>query len=254
MLQVQLLGRIGAQWDGHDMRLTSRGAAGVLALLAAGPRIRRRAAIAADLWPDAGPASGAALRQSLWLLRTALADAGASPAATLAVDDETVGLKSGVAIDLDVSRFEALARERPAQVMLALELYRGEFAEGLDQECFTRERERLADLYEDVLAQATWVRIEAGDLAGACTLALKLIGLDPLREEAHAALIEVYGCVGSRSQVTRQYRRLAEVLDVELGVRPLPETQAIYRGALHRAWEASARRQTRPHVTTPFVP
>ena len=52
-------------------------------------------------------------------------------------------------------------------------------------------------------------------------------------------LIAVHGLIGTRSQVVRQYRRLRVVLARELGERPLPDTEAIYRRALaetlHRA-------------------
>ena len=57
-------------------------------------------------------------------------------------------------------------------------------------------------------------------------------------------LIAVHGLIGSRSQVVRQYRRLQEVLQRELGEAPLPDTEAIYRQALdstmRRALERAA--------------
>ena len=65
---------------------------------------------------------------------------------------------------------------------------------------------------------------------------------DPLREEAHAVLIEVYGTVGTRSQVVRQYRRVRELLARELGELPLPETDATYRQALARTVARSRER------------
>ena len=45
-------------------------------------------------------------------------------------------------------------------------------------------------------------------------------------------LIAVHGQIGSRSQVVRQYRRLRTSCARELGERPLPDTEAIYRQAL----------------------
>jgi DNA-binding SARP family transcriptional activator len=69
-------------------------------------------------------------------------------------------------------------------------------------------------------------------MEGAREAALRLLERDPLREEAHAALIEVYGRTGSRSQVSRQYRRVRSILARELGVNPLPETESTYRRAL----------------------
>ena len=69
-----------------------------------------------------------------------------------------------------------------------------------------------------------------------------LLSRDSLREEAHAVLIAAYGLSGSRSQVVRQYRRVSAILRAELGVPPLPETEAAYRLALARVLERSAER------------
>ena len=114
----------------------------------------------------------------------------------------------------------------------AVELYGGDLAEGLGHDCFAAERERLADRYEDALAVVARHRLAAGDVDGARLAAERLIGRDPLREEAHEVLIAVHGLTGTRSQVVRQYRRLCEVLARELAEAPLPETDATYRLAL----------------------
>ena len=75
--------------------------------------------------------------------------------------------------------------------------------------------------------------------SGARTAAEQLLARDGLREEAHETLIRVYGATGSRSQVHRQFRRLREVLEREIGVEPLPETIAAYRTALAETVERS---------------
>ncbi len=207
------------------------------------PRARPRESIAADLWPDGSVSSAAALRQALWLVRSAFVDVGADPDAVFDTDDETIGLRAGLAVDLDAIRFETLALAGPSKCEEAVALYGGELAEGLTHECFARDRERLADLFEDLLADVAAALLARNELEAARLAALRLIGLDPLREEAHAVLIDVYSRRGSRSQVSRQYRRLRALLREELGVDPLPETDAIYRAAIHRTWTRSAQRQ-----------
>jgi DNA-binding SARP family transcriptional activator len=52
-------------------------------------------------------------------------------------------------------------------------------------------------------------------------------------------LIDLYGRAGSRSQVIRQYRRLRAILESELNVEPLEETEDAYRVAIRRATERS---------------
>jgi DNA-binding SARP family transcriptional activator len=129
---------------------------------------------------------------------------------------------------------------QPPRVEEAITLYRGDLAEGIVIECLAWDRERLADLYEDALAEASRRRLRDGNLEGAAEAALRLLRRDPFREEAHTVLIEIYGLTGSRSQVFRQYRRLRAILTAELGVEPLQETEAAYQLALRRATGRSA--------------
>lgn len=241
--RIQLLGRVRAAWCGREIHVGGRNAWGLLALIALRPRARSRESIAADLWPDGNPASAAALRQALWLVRSGLLGAGADPDALLEIDDEGIGLREEWLVDLDAMRFETLALSGPSRCEEAALLYGGDLAEGLTHECFARDRERLAGLYEDVLADVAAVRLGRNELEPARLAALRLVGLDPLREEAHAVLIDIYSRRGSRSQVVRQYRRLRTLLREEIGVDPLPETEAIYRAALDRTWQRSAQHQ-----------
>jgi DNA-binding SARP family transcriptional activator len=61
-------------------------------------------------------------------------------------------------------------------------------------------------------------------------------------------LISGYGRVGTRSQVLRQYRRMRAILEHELGVEPLPETEAAYRAALEWSGLRSAANIVRSRV------
>jgi DNA-binding SARP family transcriptional activator len=238
-LSVRLLGRIEVVADGLPVRLGGRQAQALFALLALDARPRSRDAIAADLWPDAAGAAAGCLRQALWLVRTALVSAGIDADTVLEVEPDLVGLRPEARVDVDVARFEASIRSRPPDVEAALATYTGDLVEGLGHECFAAERERLSDAFEDALALATQRRFATGDIEAARDAAEKLLARDPLREEAHAALIGVFGEIGSRSQVARQYRRLQDVLRRELDVEPLPETDAAYRAAMAATYERS---------------
>ncbi len=227
-----------------------------MALLALRPRPRLRDTLAAELWPEAGVPSAASLRQALWLIRSSLTAAGIDADEWLESDQDTIGLHREAALELDVDRFERLAvsdasddRER------ALRMYAGDLLEGLGHECFAADRERLSDLYEDLLASVAQHRLEHADTLGARRAASELLTRDPLREEAHAVLIAAYGRSGSRSQVVRQYRRLCVILRAELAVTPLPETDAAYRVALAVAASRSRDRAAAIHYESgPFAP
>jgi len=242
-LHVQLLGRIEvATGDGAPVRLGGRHAQALFTLIILSGRARSRDALAADLWPDADGTSSAALRQALWLVRNGLTGAGLDAASILEVDADTIGLQPGAAIDLDTTRFESCVRSEACAMEAAVALYRGDFAEGLGHDCFAAERERLSDLYEDALSSVGGQRLGEGDVPGARRAAEELLARDALREEAHALLIAIHGMTGSRSQVIRQYRRLRTVLDRELAVEPLPESEAAYHEALARTVERSRAR------------
>jgi DNA-binding SARP family transcriptional activator len=233
LLTVGLLGRLDVRADGVPVRIGGRHAQALLGLLALRPRLRLRDTLAAELWAEAdGPSTGA-LRQALWLLRSSFAAAGLAADDWLESDQESLGLRPDLRLEIDADRFERLAllgeSEDPEGAMA---LYSGDLLEGLGHECFAAERERLSDLYEDLLARVAEVRLDRGDIVGARRAATELLVRDPLREEAHAVLIAAYGRTGSRSQVVRQYRRLCSILRIELQVAPLPETEALYRNAL----------------------
>ncbi len=244
-LTVQLLGRVVLRAGDREIRLPSRGPQSLLAVLALKPRVRTREAVASEIWPD-GEGSGvsASLRQALWLLRSAFNSAGLDLDEYLDIDAEVVGFRPTVRLDLDVADFERLLEMRPARPEEALALYRGDLTECLALECFALERERLSDAFEDALALAAERRMLSGDVDGARLAALQLLSRDPLREEAHAVLIWAHGRTGSRSQVVRQYRRLAEMLERELGVDPLPETVAVFRASIAATVERSRARTT----------
>ncbi len=241
-LTIRLLGRLEVVADGRPVRIGGRHAQALVGLLALRPRLRLRDTLAAELWPDGdGPCAGA-LRQALWLVRSSFVAAGLTADEWLETDQDTLGLRREIRLDLDTEQFERLALAGDDDPERAVSLYAGDLLEGLGHECFAADRERLSDLYEDLLARVAEERLADGNLVGARRAATELLTRDPLREEAHAVLIAVYGQSGTRSQVVRQYRRLCTILRLELAVSPLPETDAAYRTALACATSRSFAR------------
>jgi DNA-binding SARP family transcriptional activator len=240
-LSVRLLGRVEASVDGRQLRLGGRHSQALFALLVLDRKRRARETIAADLWPDTDGSTSACLRQALWVIKGSLSEAGIDPRQLLDIEPEVLGIREDAELDVDVEAFEAAIRAQPADPETAVALYLGDLVEGLGHECFAAERERLSDAYEDALALAAVERLENGLVDGARDVAERLLARDPLREEGHEVLIRVHGMVGSRSQVVRQYRRLCAVLERELQVAPLPETDVAYRQALESTVERSRR-------------
>ena len=242
-LEIDLLGRVELSVGGREIRLAARGAQALFAVLALKPRVRTREAVATEIWPDGdGSGTSASLRQALWLVRSAFAAAAVPLERYLVIDAEVIGFEPCAPIDLDVARFERALHDPSSSPEEAVALYQGDLVECLGLECFAVERERLSDAYEDALALVAERRLLAGESNAARDAAERLLARDPLREEAHAILLRVYGRIGSRAQILRQYRRLSTLLRTELGVDPLPETEAVFRSAMVEAVERSGLR------------
>lgn len=242
-LVITLLGRFAVRTvDGREINLAGRHSQALFTLLALARRPRTREAIGADLWPESVGAATAPLRQALYQLRGSIVAAGVAIDHVIETDAETIGLRPAAVHSLDVDLFDACAADPACGAETAVALYGGDFAEGLGHDCFAAERERLADRFEDALANCAARRLESGDVDGARAAAERLISRDPLREEAHEVLITVHGMIGSRSQVIRRYLRLSDILARELGELPLPETEATYRWAIARTVARSHER------------
>jgi DNA-binding SARP family transcriptional activator len=59
----------------------------------------------------------------------------------------------------------------------------------------------------------------------------RALRIDPLREQIHRGLIQSLLSAGRRAEALRQYVECAQILDRELGIEPLPETQRLYSQA-----------------------
>jgi tetratricopeptide (TPR) repeat protein len=119
------------------------------------------------------------------------------------------------------------------------ELHRGAFLEGFalrdspeydDWQFFTAEE--LQRELADALSRLVEARVRTGDLELATQAARRRLALDPLHEPAHRILMRLYAWQGRREAGLRQYRECVRVLQSELGVSPLDETNRLYEDML----------------------
>jgi DNA-binding SARP family transcriptional activator len=61
-----------------------------------------------------------------------------------------------------------------------------------------------------------------------------ILNRDPYREDAHRQLMDAYARTGNRDAIRQQYDKLKTLLSDELGVDPLPETEATYRRLMQK--------------------
>jgi DNA-binding SARP family transcriptional activator len=180
------------------------------------------------------------LNTALWRLKQVLAGLEGDNQAYLRIDGETIGFNTASNVWLDVAEFEAhckLAKhvEWGAPVRQA-ELYRQAVAlygADLMLDCYEDwclfERERLGRLYLGALGQLLTFHSQRQEYDAAIDCALRVLACDPLREEVHRDLIQLYLDAHQPAAALRQYRVCDEALRRDLGVDPMPETQALLR-------------------------
>ena len=113
-----------------------------------------------------------------------------------------------------------------------LELYRGDLMEGFYDDWVLRERDRLRNLYVCGLTRLMQYFRFHGAFEKGITQALKILELEPLREEIHCELIGLYLKNGQRALAARQYEYCCQVLKQELDIQPSDETRRLYQKAI----------------------
>jgi DNA-binding SARP family transcriptional activator len=260
-LTLALLGGLQARLGRHGppVVLANRKAQALLAYLAmSGTRPRPREELATLLWSDADDADGRnSLRQTLFLIRRALPDAGAD---YLHVSRATVAL-DGANVVSDVSDFEQrLAEDTPEGLEAAIALYRDDFLHGfgLDEpgfkEWMTAERERLRGVVRGALATLLARRTDEGRLDRALEIARRLLVLDPLDEPTHRALMRLHARQGQHATALQQYQVCLSVLQRELGVEPDAETRELYRRLRRESAATSTAAVATEELTDSDVP
>jgi TolB-like protein/Tfp pilus assembly protein PilF len=233
-LELQLLGGFGAATPaGRAFDIVSKKNRALLAYLAlASAGLVPRDRLVALLWSDRDDEHARnSLRQALVALRRDLNGVGPSP---LIVADDTVALDPSH-VRVDAVEFARLAAGGGVQALReAMALYRGDLLDGLAirdpafEEWIAPERERLRDLAIATL-ERLWLQ-ETGEQRIA--VAKRLLGLDPLREAAHRALMQAYAEQGNAAVALRQYEACRDLLRRELDVAPATETEELRRKIL----------------------
>ncbi len=203
--------------------------------------------LAALLWQDRPEEQARqSLRQCLFTLGKALGDD--QPPLVLA-DRNQLSLDSN-RVDVDVWRFERhVAADSPEDLRRAAALYGGDLLaslsfedDSLDAWC-AAERTRLHDLFYEALAALTSHYVDTLKLDAAIETGRRLVGLDPLREDAHRSLMRIYQRVGRRADALKQYRLCADILRRELSVEPEAATARLYAEIRRRGDESGASRE-----------
>jgi TolB-like protein/cytochrome c-type biogenesis protein CcmH/NrfG len=228
---------------GEPLELPGQKDRALLAFLALPPgATHAREKLASLLWGDRGdPQARDSLKHALTRIRQCLQSA--DPQAVDA-DRQSVRLEPG-AVTTDVARFERLLRDGTAEAIeQAAALYRGDLLDGMGvrdpafEDWLLVERQRLRQLVEAALTTQLARSLAAGERERAAAAARRLLSLDPLREAACRALMQIHAEQAQAAQALKLYETLRERLQRELGVKPEPETARLYESIKQRRADA----------------
>ena len=247
-LKIFLLGSFQATLDSEPLtNFESDKARALLAYLAVEADLpHRRESLAGLLWPDTPEQTARTnLRSALANLRHVLHDHQAQPPYLL-VTRQTIQFNPEGDYWLDVDAFrreadrhgakgDAVFPFRIPELSAAIERYRGQFLDGfyvrdsfLFEEWALITRESLQRLALTSMHHLTEHYQEVGAHEQALQLAQRQVELEPYREDAHQQVMWALALNGQRNEALLHYERFKELLDAELGVAPLEQTQEMY--------------------------
>lgn len=282
-LHINTFGTLDIRLDGNEINeqfRTDKERALLLYLAVNAERIYHRDVLGEMLWPDRPPGSARTnLRQALYGVRRALEDQQAVPPYLL-VNADTLQINPAAGLYLDVYKFseniEAVRRHNHPDAQLcsqckdsleqALELYQGEFLEGLFlgeslafHEWLLVQRERYQREYLLVLELLSLDAGHERDAFRAVELARRLVAANPLDESGHRLLMRSLVGSGRRNLALEHYQECRAVLLDELGVEPSQETRELYENIRagsqieHKKTGGLRKRTNLPGQLTAFV-
>jgi DNA-binding SARP family transcriptional activator len=238
--RIELLGWLRAtQGDRVVARFRTSKTGALLAYLAYhSHRSHPREELVELLWPECYLETGRrSLRVALTSLRHQLEPPGIPPGAVVVANRASVRLNPDVCVT-DVGLFEASLRcaartddptERTQRLVEAAELYRGDLLPGFFDDWIVPERQQLLEAYVKALGQLATLCEQVGDWDAAIQWARRLVGADPLAEEAHQNLIRLLTAAGKPAAALRQYHDLERLLRVEVRAAPEAALRALAR-------------------------
>src|SRR5436853_1492852 len=191
----------------------------LFAYLALSEQPPTRQHLAELLFPDADDPSSA-LRWNLSELRRLLGGPETVGSAT------TVALRLPIDTTIDVHVLQAgTSSDAVALPGLGRELLEGVRVEASPgfAAWLLGERRRLRSLGNAVLREGALRAVAGGNVRTAVELATRLVGADPLDEDAHVLLVRAFAATGDEAAVQDQLTASAELFRVELGEDIAPE-------------------------------
>jgi len=196
------------------------------------------------LWPDEEPeVAEHKLRVAISALRVSLnRDVVSKPGGGyILCKGQVYSLNPAVKLHSDVDEFLKLYRagravsgpEAMALYERACNLYSGPYlTEDLYAEWSYMTREELTKTYVTMCDALAEHALASDSYQAAITWASAILKVDRCDEQAHRQLMRAYAALKRRNEALRQYQLCQQILNEELGVQPMPETQRLLQTLL----------------------
>jgi DNA-binding SARP family transcriptional activator len=204
-------------------------------MIHAGHEIRREC-VAERFWQESDESrQRSALSSALWRIARKIPR---HPGLTLRTTDSTVCITIDEVIPVDSRELCALVHEAchspdldpfcAQRLEAALRASEAPFMDGICADWALAERERVSSIrIRGLIALMRW-NGENRHYEDAIQLGRRILCEDPFRESVQIDMMWLYVLNGQRAQAIRQYHAFAKVLADELGIEPMPETQALF--------------------------
>jgi DNA-binding SARP family transcriptional activator len=243
LVEARLLGAFQLRVDGRPVTgWPGQRGPSVLRFLLSRPRHRcSRDELLAEFWPEVAPeAARNRLQVAVSGLRRALTEV--TRVNVIEYANGGYRINPELLVEVDVERFEgALSAARRAErsgaadaasaaYREAADLYQGDFVSDAPYEQWTvLPRERLRLSYLDALDRMSRIHLRLGRLDDCIATGLRMLAVDPCREDAHRLLMRCYANQGRTYQALRQYEFCTLMLKATLDTGPSAETVQAYR-------------------------
>lgn len=223
-LRVRLFGGFDVQRHGTSVEgLRAREAGRLLAFLVLAGRPVASTSVASTFWPATGSLDS--LRQSVRQARKVLGS-----------DGERLDLSEGMiafcteGMDVDVLAFDRLAARGDSESLrLAADLYTGPLLEDWDEGWVIKERERRRERCADIQRRLAQEALNAGSPDIATERLRACVRLKPSEERVWRDLMQAQMLAGERVAALETYERYRAYLNRHGGLKPPPETTALYQ-------------------------
>lgn len=238
---IRLFGGFQLLVHGEPVALRGRGKSEALLQILAlqGPFTVPRDTLLDRLWPEGDTDLASQSLNSLVYSLHKLLRHAMHGASLVASGDGGYRLNRESGAGTDIECFVELARAADREAVLgndaeavrlygrAIKLYRGDLQSQGDVDAVIM-RENLRARYLTLLARLAQYHYLGAEYTECLEYALRLLGSEPCREDAHRMVMACYLRRGERAQALRQYRLCETVLRSEFGARPEPATTLLF--------------------------